>query len=126
MDTEIFGTLIEGEFEKIGRKSLGVLQRNHKGIWVLQATNMPAVLIETGFITDADEEAYLNSESGQKEMVRAMADALISYKALVDNPKSTRTDNDSSAPGAAKKPAKETNTAQKPAAVMPAAGTKKK
>jgi N-acetylmuramoyl-L-alanine amidase len=120
------GTLIEGEFEKIGRKSLGVLQRNHKGIWVLQATNMPAVLIETGFITDADEEAYLNSESGQKEMVRSMADALISYKALVDSPKSNKVENDSSAPGAAKKPYKETNTAQKPTAVMPAGGTKKK
>lgn len=120
------GSLIETEFEKVGRKSLGVLQRNHKGIWVLQATNMPAVLIETGFITDADEEAYLNSESGQKEMVRAMADALLSYKALVDSPKSPRSDNDSAAPGTTKKSEKETPPARKPAAVMPAGGAKKK
>jgi N-acetylmuramoyl-L-alanine amidase len=78
------GTLIENEFVNIGRKSMGVLQRNHMGIWVLQATNMPAVLIETGFITDKDEEDYLNSESGQIEMTRAMANAIIKYKLAID------------------------------------------
>jgi N-acetylmuramoyl-L-alanine amidase len=61
-----FGTLVEDEFVRIGRKSAGVLQRNHMGIWVLQATNMPAVLIETGFITNPEEEDYLNSEKGQR------------------------------------------------------------
>lgn len=78
------GTLIENEFVNIGRKSLGVLQRNHMGIWVLQATNMPAVLIETGFITDKDEEDYLNSEAGQIEMTRAMANAIMKYKQAID------------------------------------------
>lgn len=78
------GSLIENEFVNIGRKSLGVLQRNHMGIWVLQATNMPAVLIETGFITDKDEEDYLNSESGQIEMTRAMANAIFKYKQAID------------------------------------------
>lgn len=78
------GTLIENEFVNIGRKSLGVLQRNHMGIWVLQATNMPAVLIETGFITDKDEEDYLNSDAGQIEMTRAMANAIKKYKQSID------------------------------------------
>ena len=78
------GTLIENEFVNTGRKSMGVLQRNHMGIWVLQATNMPAVLIETGFITDKDEEDYLNSESGQLEMTRAIANAVIKYKKTID------------------------------------------
>jgi N-acetylmuramoyl-L-alanine amidase len=78
------GTMIENEFVNIGRKSFGVLQRNHMGIWVLQATNMPAVLIETGFITDKKEEDYLNSESGQIEMTRAMANAIIKYKKTID------------------------------------------
>lgn len=78
------GTLIENEFVNIGRKSLGVLQRNHMGIWVLQATNMPAVLIETGFITNKEEEDYLNSSNGQAEMTRAMANAIIKYKLAID------------------------------------------
>lgn len=82
-------SMIEQEFEGIGRKSLGVLQRNEKGIWVLQATNMPAVLIETGFITNAEEEDYLNSEKGQREMVEAITRAVVNYKGLVDNPRSS-------------------------------------
>ena len=84
------GSLIEEEFVKIGRNSWGVLQRNHMGIWVLQATNMPAVLIETGFITNAEEEDYLNSEAGQQEMVRAIANAVIRYKTQVETPSTVK------------------------------------
>ncbi len=78
-------SMIEDEFVKIGRKSDGVLQRNEKGIWVLQATNMPAVLIETGFITNKDEEDYLNSEKGQEEMSQAIATAVIKFKKMIDS-----------------------------------------
>ena len=77
-------SLVEAEFANIGRNSTGVLQRNHMGIWVLQATNMPAVLIETGFITDKEEEDYLNSEAGQVEMSRAIVNAVLKYKQLID------------------------------------------
>jgi N-acetylmuramoyl-L-alanine amidase len=76
--------MIEDEFVGNGRKSWGVLQRNHMGIWVLQATNMPAVLVETGFITNKEEEDYLNSENGQKEIVRSIANAVIKYKQMID------------------------------------------
>jgi N-acetylmuramoyl-L-alanine amidase len=76
--------MIENEFVASGRKSLGVLQRNWKGIWVLQATNMPAVLIETGYITNKEEEDYLNSEAGQIEITRSIANAIMTYKQQVD------------------------------------------
>ncbi len=119
-------SIIENEFTEIGRNSLGVLQRNEKGIWVLQATNMPAVLVETGFITNAEEEDYLNSENGQKEMVTAIAKAVVRYKALVDAPRSTTTDSSSSSKN--KKPAPSPATPErpsdKPIAVMPPAGKK--
>lgn len=78
-------SMIESEFEINGRKSDGVLQRNEKGIWVLQATNMPAVLIETGFITNKDEEDYLNSEKGQNEMSAAIVKAILNFKNSQDN-----------------------------------------
>ena len=77
-------TMVENEFTNIGRRSLGVLQRNWKGIWVLQATNMPAILIETGYITNREEEDYLNSDVGQIEMTRAIANAILAYKQQVD------------------------------------------
>ncbi len=74
-------SLVEDEFQKTGRKSAGgVMQRNNKGIWVLQATAMPSILVETGFITNKEEEEYLNSDNGQAEIVQNIIDALKRYK----------------------------------------------
>jgi N-acetylmuramoyl-L-alanine amidase len=121
-------SIIESEFTEIGRNSLGVLQRNEKGIWVLQATNMPAVLVETGFITNQEEEDYLNSDNGQKEMVAAIAKAVVKYKTLVDAPRSSITDSSSTSnkkttPPAPTVPVK---TSEKPLAVMPPTARKGK
>jgi N-acetylmuramoyl-L-alanine amidase len=110
--------MIENEFSEIGRKSLGVLQRNEKGIWVLQATNMPAVLIETGFITNQDEEDYLNSEKGQNEMAEAITRAVVNYKNLVDAPKSI---GKASAPASEPKESPNPVNPVKPVAVLPSA-----
>lgn len=74
-----FATLIEAEFVKEGRISRGVKQRNDVGIWVLHATGMPSVLVETGFISDKDEEEYLDSEKGQNEIVQNISNALANY-----------------------------------------------
>jgi N-acetylmuramoyl-L-alanine amidase len=93
------GTLVEDEFVKIGRQSAGVLQRNYMGIWVLQATNMPAVLIETGFITNQEEEDYLNSEEGQSQISQAIANAVVKYKNMIENPQPAKADAAPSVPG---------------------------
>jgi N-acetylmuramoyl-L-alanine amidase len=76
--------LVEEEFKKTGRVSQGVKQRNNQGIWVLQATNMPSILVETGFICNPDDEDYLNSEKGQNELTYAMMRAVLRYKAALD------------------------------------------
>lgn len=86
------GSFIEDEFVKGGRRSWGVLQRNHMGIWVLQATNMPAVLVETGYITNEEEEDYLNSEEGQAQIVQSIANGVIRYKAQLENGAPSRND----------------------------------
>ena len=80
------GSLIQEEITNIGREDLGVWQRE-KGIWVLQATQMPAVLIETGFITTPEDERYLNSEEGQQKIAEAITKAIRKYKDQVENPK---------------------------------------
>jgi N-acetylmuramoyl-L-alanine amidase len=86
-NSALFGNLVEQEFRKAGRASHGGLkQRNHTGIWVLQATGMPSVLIETGFISNKEEEEYLVSENGQAEIVSNIMDAFRQYKTLVENP----------------------------------------
>ncbi|MEO6328729.1 MAG: N-acetylmuramoyl-L-alanine amidase, partial [Ginsengibacter sp.] len=61
--------------------------QRQKGIWVLQATQMPAILIETGFIANPEDERYLNSEKGQQEIAEAITKALLKYKDQVENPK---------------------------------------
>lgn len=78
-------TLVNDEVDKTGRPALGVSQRQ-KGIWVLQATNMPAILIETGFINNPQDEKYLNSEEGQQELAEAITKAVIRYKEQIENP----------------------------------------
>jgi N-acetylmuramoyl-L-alanine amidase len=86
----IFASMVEDEFEKAGRKTLGVLQRD-KGIQVLQATGMPSVLIETGYLTNKEEEEYLNSDDGQNEITRNIVDALKHYKQQLENGKAAVT-----------------------------------
>lgn len=77
-NSALFAQLVESEFEKSGRQSEGVGQRD-VGLWVLEATGMPSVLIETGYLTNKEEEEYLNSKEGQNEVVRNILDALKRY-----------------------------------------------
>lgn len=70
--------MVEEEFTKVGRVSGGSKQRQ-VGIWVLQATAMPSILVETGFITNPDEERYLNSDNGQLELATCITKAVGSY-----------------------------------------------
>lgn len=63
----------------------GKLKRNDRkvkqaGFIVLHQTFMPSVLVETGFLTNKDEGAYLNSGKGQSEISIAIAEAIVTYK----------------------------------------------
>lgn len=87
----LIASFVEDEFKKAGRLSKGVKQRNHKGIWVLQATGMPSILVETGFVTNKEEEEYLVSEAGQDEIVSNMMDALKRYKRELEVNRTTNT-----------------------------------
>jgi len=87
----LMASYVEDEFQKAGRRSMGVKQRNHKGIWVLQATGMPSLLVETGFITNKEEEEYLVSDEGQAEVVKNMMDALKRYKKELESSRTINT-----------------------------------
>lgn len=67
--------------KKLKRKDRKVKQA---GFIVLHQTFMPSVLVETGFLTNKGEGAYLNSAKGQNEMGTAIANAILSYKDGVD------------------------------------------
>ena len=76
---------VQDEFEKQGRINRGVLQRNNKGIWVLQATAMPSILVETGYICNHDEEGYLSNEKDQGEIANAVMRGVLHYKESLEN-----------------------------------------
>ena len=80
------GMLVEEEVAKTGRKTFGLNQRQ-VGIRVLQSTNMPAILIETGFINNVEDERYLNSDKGQEELAESITEAVKRYKAIVESGK---------------------------------------
>ena len=85
-------TFVDAEIAKTGRPALGVNQRQ-VGIRVLQSTNMPAILVETGFINNPEDERYINSTEGQQEIAEAITAAVIRYKEQIEgsNKPSTNT-----------------------------------
>jgi len=76
----LLAKLVQKEVAKSGHLSRGVKQRNEKGIWVLQATAMPSILVETGYITHSSDEVYLNSKKGQDQMATEIVNAVKQYR----------------------------------------------
>jgi N-acetylmuramoyl-L-alanine amidase len=69
---------IQDGFEfKLERKSRGVTQAP---FMVLHKAFMPRVLVETGFISNKEEGKYLNSEEGQQNIAKTIADAIFRMK----------------------------------------------
>jgi N-acetylmuramoyl-L-alanine amidase len=74
--------LIQDEFrEKAKRFDRGVKQA---GFWVLWKTTMPSILVETGFLSNEQEEKYLKSEEGQTYLASAIFRAFREYKESIE------------------------------------------
>ena len=74
---ELAGRVQQFFTKKTDSKNRGVKQA---GFLVLHQTSMPSVLIETGFLTNVEEEKFLNSEIGQDYMASAIFRAFKDYK----------------------------------------------
>jgi N-acetylmuramoyl-L-alanine amidase len=68
---------IEKNFQLTNRFSRGVKQQP---IWVLDATVMPGVLVELGFVSHPDEGLYISSDAGKVEMALSLFNSIIAYK----------------------------------------------
>ena len=71
------GAIQKSFVSNLNRKDRTVKQA---GFVVLKYTYMPSVLVETGFLTNKSEGAFLNSSKGQSNMSNAIAKAIINYK----------------------------------------------
>lgn len=78
MDQSIlFASKVEDAFHSAKRYDRGVKQA---GFLVLWKTTMPSVLIETGFLTNPNEEKFLASANGQSTIAKGICDAFVQYK----------------------------------------------
>ena len=73
----IFAELVQEQF-------VGTLQRANRGVrqaafWVLLKSACPSVLVEMGFLSNAEEEAWLASADGKKGIVNGIFDAFEKY-----------------------------------------------
>lgn len=75
-------SMIQNQYKtRAGRSDRGVKQ---EVFWVLYMTTMPSVLTETGFITNPEEEKYLNSKQGQEYIASAIFRACRDYIADIE------------------------------------------
>jgi N-acetylmuramoyl-L-alanine amidase len=51
-----------------------------QGLLILQRCGMPAILTEIGFISNPEEEEYINSDTGQAEIVNSIFKAVKTYR----------------------------------------------
>ena len=77
----LFAEKLQSEFKIFGRYDRGVKQA---GFLVLYKTTMPSVLIETGFLTNLNEEKFLGNITGQKNMAELMFQAFEKYRNQID------------------------------------------
>lgn len=71
-------SLVQKEFRQTCKRAdRGVHQA---GFLVLKASAMPSILVELGFISQPEEERYLNSEAGSTTLANGIFRAFLSYK----------------------------------------------
>ena len=73
----------------IQQNMIKATKRNDRGVrqagfLVLRATSMPSVLIELGFISNKEEEKYLNNSDNQAKICKAIYQAFADYKHDID------------------------------------------
>ncbi|MFN8258840.1 MAG: N-acetylmuramoyl-L-alanine amidase [Bacteroidales bacterium] len=74
---------VQNQFrERAGRKDIGVKQA---GLVVLWNATMPAILVETGFMSNPAEEKYLISDEGQSIIASAIYRAFKEYKNEIES-----------------------------------------
>jgi len=94
--------MIQTEFQRESADLADIIQRKIKGtakvksrgvdqagFFVLDKAYMPAVLIETAFISNEDDEELLKSDDFHKRTAKAIYESIIAFKEKYDNLKSS-------------------------------------
>lgn len=80
--SEKFAEMLNLHFKKeVKLSSRGIKQA---GFYVLVGASMPSVLIETGYVTNQKDAAYIKSEKGQNDFAKSILSAVKSFKSYYD------------------------------------------
>lgn len=72
-------SIVNSVAENLGSRNRGVMQANFA---VLRRTNMPAVLVELGYLTNPTEALNLNSPAWQRAVAAAIFEGIVDYTGL--------------------------------------------
>lgn len=117
--SEMMARIMQSHYAKGGRNSRKMRRQLLK---VLYATDMPSVLTELGFMTNAQELAYLKSQKGQNELARMLCNAVKEYVGHIEK-MSGKVEVNKPSEGS-QTPAKEAVIPQKPATTQKPADKK--
>ena len=78
--------VLEEELEKRGPMGPRPLQQ--APMRVLSGANMPAALVEIGYLTSADQERSIQSADVQGGLVQGIYDAIVRFRAFLESPPS--------------------------------------
>lgn len=81
-ESRLFAGFVQNSIRSVrrgGAPDRGVIQGPW---WVLLGAlvRMPSVIVEVGFLSNDEEERYLNGSEGQGAIARAIADAIVAYR----------------------------------------------
>ncbi len=93
----IIATMAQRSFVRLSEQFASTIQRevhadtplhdrgvNQAGFFVLVGASMPNVLVETGFLSNTTDAAYLASKSGQESIANALATAIRQYSSTYE------------------------------------------
>ncbi|MFY1026798.1 N-acetylmuramoyl-L-alanine amidase [Actinobacillus seminis] len=72
------GSIVLRHFATITKLSRNTPQ--HASLGVLRSPDIPSILVETGFLSNTDEEKKLNTPSYRKKIARIIYDSLVEYR----------------------------------------------
>lgn len=98
MDNFIFSSLAQNGYTKLSEFFANFVEVNmisntelisrgiyQAGNWVTLGASMPSVLVETGYLSDINDEKYLSSEKGQNDVATSLFYAFQNYKILYES-----------------------------------------
>lgn len=87
--SELLAWCMQKQYGLVGRPiSRGVKRERY---YVVLYTEMPSILTEVGFISNASDQAYMTSSVGQEEIAQCIYRGLVDYKDVIDHGKEKRT-----------------------------------